>query len=280
MESTRPGRALIVGFDGAPPEAFQIGATPNVDRLRRHGAYTWKAQATLPTWTLQCFVSALAAVPAGAYELVSEYPERWLEPRTYPVPSLFEVAHRAGLRTAMFNNWRKLDELPRPGTVDRLFCQTGDSAPVVAEACSHLVEAGPELCFVHLGEPDKAGHEHGWRSREQFEAVSRCDERLGLLLETLRETGRLDETLVVVLSDHGGGEETNFLHGRVEDPAYSHPLNTTIPWVCCGPGVKEGHEIAVAVSICDTAPTVAFLLGLELPTSWQGTVVREALSGP
>ena len=267
--------ALIVGLDGAPPEALQTPATPRIDHLWRHGAYTWQAQSTLPTWTLQCFVSVLAGVTADAYELISE-PEGWLDPRKYPVPSLFDLAHQAGLRTAMFNNWHPLNELPRPGTVDKLFSSEEDSEVVVREACRHLLREEPQLCFVHLDDPDAAGHKHGWRSQEQFAAVARCDEHLGKLLGALEASGRPYETAVVVVSDHAGGKATQFLHG-CSDPAYGHPLVTTVPWICFGPGVKKGYEIPSEVSIRDTAPTVAALLGLEIPESWQGRVVRDAL---
>ncbi|UCD58332.1 MAG: alkaline phosphatase family protein, partial [Candidatus Hydrogenedentota bacterium] len=278
-----PTRALIVAFDGAPSEAIQQARTPHSDRLLREGAYTWRAQATLPTWSLQCYVSHLAGVRADAYELLSD-PEGWLEPRTYSVPSLFDLAHEAGFRTAMFNNWHPLNELPKPGTVDRVFSYEPEnhgapvSAPVVKEAADHLQSEKPELCFVHLDDPDAAGHQYGWRSAEQCAAVTRCDEYLGTLLSALEEAGTLEETLLFVVSDHAGGKKTEFLHGDAEDWTYSHSLVTTVPWICCGPGIKRGHEIQTAVSIRDTAATVAFMLGLSIPEMWQGKIVRDALS--
>jgi len=278
----RPGRALIVALDGAPSEAVQRAETPYIDRLLKEGAYTWQAQSTLPTWSLQCYVSHLAGVPADAYELLSD-PEGWLNPRTYPTPSLFDLAHEAGLKTGMFNNWHPLNELPKPGTVDRMFSYepknhgAEDSVPVVKEAASYLLHKKPELCFVHLDDPDAAGHKYGWRSHEQYAAVTRCDEYLGTLLSAIEKAGTLEETLILVVSDHAGGKRTDFAHGDANDWTYSHPLVTTVPWICCGPGVKRGHEIRTEVSICDTAATVAFMLGLGVPEAWQGKVVRDAL---
>ena len=268
-------QALIVGFDGAPSEAVQQASTPCIDRMLESGSYTWNAQTILPTWTLQSFVSILAGVRADDYELLSD-PEGWLEPRRYPVPSLFEVAHEAGLRTGMFNNWLPLDGLPRPGTVDRIFSSEEDSAAVTREASEYLLRDKPELCFVHFDDPDHAGHKHGWRSDRQCAAVARCDGQLGMLLGALAQAGTLAETVVLVVSDHAGGKITDFAHGT-EDPTYSHPLVTTVPWICCGPGVKQGCEIGAEVSVRDTAPTVAFLLGLTIPESWQGKVLRDAL---
>jgi bisphosphoglycerate-independent phosphoglycerate mutase (AlkP superfamily) len=219
----------------------------------------------------------LAGVPAEDYELLSD-PEGWLEPRTYPVPSLFDVARGAGLRSAMFNNWHPLDALPRPGSVEKIFSREGENSVAVAEAAvDYLLTAAPELCFVHFDDPDHAGHKHGWRSDEQCTATAQCDEQLGALLDALEQTGMQEETVVLVASDHAGGMKSTFGHGDAADPGYDHPLVTTVPWILSGPGVRRGLEIRSDVSICDTAPTVARLLGLETPAAWKGKVVREAI---
>ena len=41
----------------------------------------------------------------------------------------------------------------------------------VGDAVRYLKEAEPNLLFVHLGEPDYAGHRHGWMSRKYGAAV-------------------------------------------------------------------------------------------------------------
>ena len=81
-----PERALIVGFDGVTPGLLQGAQTPNVDPLVENGVYSWHAECTLPTWTLQCFVSHLAGVEANEYEIVNlgiGKQTSWLEPRRF-----------------------------------------------------------------------------------------------------------------------------------------------------------------------------------------------------
>ena len=276
---TLPKYVLIIALDGATPATFKRAATPHIDRLRENGAYSWRAQSMLPTWSLQCYVGILAGVPADNYELLSD-PEGWLAPRTYPVPSIFDLAHEAGLGTAMFNNWPPLHELPRPGTVDTIFSIEPEhgSAQVTAAAIDCLHRDKPNFCFVHFDDPDAAGHEHGWESAEQCAAVTRCDKQVGELLNAMTEAGMRDESLVFILSDHGGGQINNISHGDPEDWQFSHPVNTTVPWICCGPGIKQAHEIRTDVSICDTAATAAHMLNLDIPASWQGKVVWDALT--
>ena len=55
-------------------------------------------------------------------------------------------------------------------------------------------------------------------------------------------------------------------------------MDLTIPWIACGAGIREGHRIEAPVSLIDTAPTLAHLLGLPRPPEWEGQVIEEALA--
>jgi arylsulfatase A-like enzyme len=78
----------------------------------------------------------------------------------------------------------------------------------------------------------------------------------------------VENTVAVVLGDHGG-------HGTKHGENLAEHM--TIPWLIGGPGIRHGHEIVGSVSILDTAPTVARLLGITVPAEWQGSVITEAL---
>ena len=53
----------------------------------------------------------------------------------------------------------------------------------------------------------------------------------------------------------------------------------TIPWLAAGPNIRAGHTIAAPVSLLDTAPTLARLLGLAPHHEWEGTCVEEIFIG-
>jgi arylsulfatase A-like enzyme len=71
---------------------------------------------------------------------------------------------------------------------------------------------------------------------------------------------------IIVQSDHGGHDRG---HGT------EMPEDMTIPWLAAGPGIRSGHPITAQVSLLDTAPTVARLLGVTPPREWEGRVVEE-----
>jgi arylsulfatase A-like enzyme len=49
----------------------------------------------------------------------------------------------------------------------------------------------------------------------------------------------------------------------------------TIPWLAAGPSIRAGHVIQTPVSLLDTAPTIAHMLGLKASPQWEGRCVDE-----
>lgn len=86
-----------------------------------------------------------------------------------------------------------------------------------------------------------------------------------------------EETILVVLSDHGEGfwEHGLFEHGN---SLYNELLR--IPLILHAPGrVPPGKTIDEIVRIIDIAPTVLDLAGVESPSSWRGASVLPLIEG-
>jgi arylsulfatase A-like enzyme len=114
---------------------------------------------------------------------------------------------------------------------------------------------------------DDRGHSAGFRSDRYREAVTKVDSLIGVLINTLKETGIYDETVVFVVSDHGGYEKS---HGG------SHPDEMIVPFIISGKWVKKGYKINHPVFNYDLAPTVAWLLGFQLNEWVSGKPLKDA----
>lgn len=66
-----------------------------------------------------------------------------------------------------------------------------------------LTERKPAVALIWFNEPDHAHHAHGVGSDVGSKAIREADEQFGRLLAWLNETGRVAETDLIVLSDHG-----------------------------------------------------------------------------
>ena len=106
-------------------------------------------------------------------------------------------------------------------------------------------------------------------------AIAYVDSRIGALLDTLAASGALDNTIIVVTSDHGEhfGEHGEFDHGSTLYPQVLH-----VPLVIAGRGrVPVGQRIAERVTLRDLAATIEHLAlgtttlpGSSLESYWDG----------
>ncbi|WP_175556880.1 sulfatase-like hydrolase/transferase [Shimia gijangensis] len=93
------------------------------------------------------------------------------------------------------------------------------------------------------------------------------DQAFGELLTYLGEAGLMDETLIVVMGDHG---EAFGEHGTYVHAAGIYEENVHIPLALINPQLFDGARSNLIVGLVDVAPTITDLMGLETPETWQG----------
>ena len=93
------------------------------------------------------------------------------------------------------------------------------------------------------------------------------DEVLGSLFARLGSAGLLENTWVILTSDHGEefGEHNALLH-----PASLHDELLHVPLLVVGPGIDSSSSDPRLVSTLDVAPTILSLAGLAIPSWMQG----------
>ncbi len=102
------------------------------------------------------------------------------------------------------------------------------------------------------------------------------DGQFGRLIRHLRETGRYDNTIIVVVGDHGQGlgDHNWFPHRLLYQEQIRVPLIIRIPG-----GTRRATVGAVTRTI-DIMPTVLQALGIDPPETVQGSDMTAILSGP
>jgi lipoteichoic acid synthase len=93
------------------------------------------------------------------------------------------------------------------------------------------------------------------------------DMALGRILDQLKETGKLDSTLVVIMGDHGEafGEHGTYVHGSA-----IYEENVHIPLIMINRHLFHDQTNNRVGGIIDIAPTIFDILGLKMPDQWQG----------
>jgi arylsulfatase A-like enzyme len=194
--------------------------------------------------------------PSGATALVIERAERWLAERgdapffaflhTYDVHSSYTPLPRHG---APFLR-------PYGGAVD------GTTKQLKKHRQGLLLDWGDDDVEHLIGLYDGG--------------VRQMDAELGAFLDRLASSGRLEDTLVVLTSDHGEEflEHGGVLHGRT-----LHQELLRVPLILVGPGVPAGVRVTDEVCLTDVVPTALALLGLDVPGTLDGVDLSAAWSG-
>lgn len=86
----------------------------------------------------------------------------------------------------------------------------------VLESTVHTLKTKkPNLLLVHFTDLDTQRHYHGFSSIEAIAAIHRHNERLGKIIEALKESGIYENSTVVVLGDHSALDENKALNPNV-----------------------------------------------------------------
>jgi arylsulfatase A-like enzyme/Tfp pilus assembly protein PilF len=172
-----------------------------------------------------------------------------------------------------FKDSPSMDAIQRPGgeVVDRALEWLGAD------------KRKPFFAWVHLYDPHTPYEApEPYRSRfprtmhGAYDAeIAFTDSQVGRLLDALELDGRLAETLVIVLGDHG---EMLGEHGEQTHGFFIYEAATHIPLIVSGPGLPA-RVIPDQVRMVDVMPTALALLGVASPKPVQGVSLLPLVGG-
>jgi arylsulfatase A-like enzyme len=253
---------VILSIDGCRPDALAAAPAPNLLRFGAEGvigaqAFTIPLSLTLPSHSAMLSgydlehhgVSWNVPIPENGY---------------IKVPTIFALAHAAGLRTVMVAGKAKFLTLQVPETLDELHAVNLDEDGIAETAIWVAAKGNFDLMFIHFPNPDLTGHAFGWMSPPYLAKVAHVD---GLFAQLVRALPA-DATLIVT-ADHGGHD---FSHGEDSD------IDRHIPWMAGGPTLGKHVVVDRRIATMDTAATALKLLGLHVAADAQGAPVEEAFT--
>jgi hypothetical protein len=187
---------------------------------------------------------------------------------TFTQDDIFSAAHRAGLLTAVsgFNWFEKL--IPQDAVTTSFYTPGEDQVAdreVTDAAIPWLQEGKYHLVLIHLDQVDYAGHHEGGPVDPRWDAAAtRADE----LLKQIVSAMDLNQDTLLVVSDHGQIDQGG--HGGQD------PIVLLEPFVLAGKSVIPGNY--GDVDMVDVAPTIAAILGTNIPGTDQGRTHIEMLN--
>lgn len=253
---------VAISIDGLNPDAITtLGreGLPHLWRLIDQGASTLNARTayerttTLPNHTGMLTGRPVAGDGGTSVTFNDDNGSTLTRVHGGYLPSMFDVAHDAGLETALFAEKDKFRFLVRSfdknnGAEDVTGANDGrdkiDLAAIepakqlVGEVTRAVTEHDARLVFWHIAAPDAAGHKDGWLSPGYLSAVQDADTQVGRLLAALdADPGLEARTTILLTADHGGAKGA-----RRHDEAKA-PADYRIPFVAWGRDVTPGVDL-------------------------------------
>jgi len=263
---------VIISIDGCRPDVMLRAGSPNLRALMQRGSFNMYAETTYVAITLPSHTSMLTGVTPERHRITWNKDRPREELRSPAFPTLFDVAKKHGLSTAMIAGKSKLDALTLSGAVDFVEVAkevAGSDDVAVGEKAAAIITAHkPNVTFVHLANTDVTGHSLGWGTAEQMAAINLADQAVGIIVKAINDAGVTDKTLVIVSADHGGSGIT---HGK------NDPRSRYIPWICVGPDVREDHDLTLergrTIRTEDTFATACYFLNIPIDPRIDGRPV-------
>jgi len=272
--SGRPGdsrrtcrRVVVLLADGLRPDVVRPHIMPSLFAIGKDHTRFMNARTIAPSVTIAALTSLGTGVPPRRHGLTS--PGLGILPRLASLDPLSTQVRRAGMRTTVFCTAIPLQQaalarlLTRVVGID-LVLKGSRAREVAAAATDRIGFLDDGLVFVYVTDCDVAGHAHGWMSEPYMRAAEEVD------VAVARLGDRLGDDLLIVLADHGGGGVSP------RDHDLPHPVNSHIPLILAGTGVRRETIIAEEASLLDVPATILWRLGLDVPASYAGSPLTAA----
>jgi predicted AlkP superfamily pyrophosphatase or phosphodiesterase len=250
----RYNHVIVIGVDGAGAFVKQAD-TPCFDRIFADGAVTYSALASNPTISAECWGSMLLGVGPEVHKLTNGIVSSTPYPVDSAFPSLFrrirEVMPDAELGSYCDWNPITFGIVENNQNVANATAHDTDLMPMI---CDYIREKKPTFLFTQLDSVDGAGHGHGYGSEAHLRRIHEVDELMNDAYEAVKEAGILEDTLFIMIADHGGFGTGH--GGWTDEEKY-------VTFAAAGKGVQKGA--IEEMNIRDLSAIVLYALGIDAP---------------
>ena len=257
---TKYSNVIVLGIDGAG-SFIKDAVTPNFDRIFANGAVTYGALASNPSISAECWGSMLLGVGPEIHKLTNGIVSSTPYPVDSPFPSLFRRIREAypDAELGSYCDWNPITY----GIVENGLGVSHDTAnddeltPII---CNYIREKKPNFLFIQFDSVDGAGHKYGYGTPEHLKRINEVDALVNDVYSAAEEAGIINNTLFIVIADHGGtnpGNGEGGSHGGWTDG------EKYVTFAAAGKGVN--HTEIEEMNIRDLAAIVLYAFGINAP---------------
>ncbi|MFZ0872227.1 MAG: alkaline phosphatase family protein [Rhodanobacter sp.] len=255
--ATQSPKVIVISLDAFAAVSLRepLLPAPTLHALMQRGVYAASMQPINPTITWPNHTAMVTGVDASLHHVlvnglivnqrVATPPRIDMEApksRLVAVPTVYDVAHRAGLTTAQVDwvaiegassiDWQFAEHPDPGGVIEQDLVQQGvvshDQLVHFGEpsqayrdriytraAIDIIQQHHPDLLLLHLLALDSIEHETGFGNNSGRNTIAFLDDRVKDVFDAVRAAGELDRTTFIIVSDHGQRSVHQLLHPDV-----------------------------------------------------------------
>ncbi len=270
LSAKKEKSVIIIGFDGLSAYSINNGAEmPTLRGLIAEGSSSLEVRSVLPSSSAVNWASIYMGSGPELHGYTTwgsktpDLPSRECTPNGM-FPDIYWALKQKdpNAKTSYIYEWGGMKYLADTLSIDYIKqakLSSKDFKKNLQPTIDHIIENKPNLCSIIFDQPDGAGHSFGWESPEYFKKLTHLDNALKMIVDAIEEADMMDNTMIVIVSDHGG---INTNHGG------KSMKEMQVPIIYYGDGVKKGYAIEESLMIYDVTATIGEYLKIEQPKVW------------
>ncbi|MHA1155442.1 MAG: alkaline phosphatase family protein [Candidatus Heimdallarchaeota archaeon] len=264
-------QVLILFVDGMRYDRMLEVNTPNMDRLRANGTTFSNFYSIQPSYSRVNYAGFSTGSTTNITDVYANGYDKELE-----IPTFYDIIKTTDISTGLVTGgggWkmcleRSTDVLVK---VETEYHGVNQDALVRDAALTSIENNFTKIQMVTFSDVDGSGHEFGGASDEYTQAIINADTYIGEIIDLYASLGQLENTTVIVFSDHGmldvGG------HGGLSEQESHASL------IISGMGIKSIGVIDDNLTrMNDVIPTILTMMGLPLAPSMNGAILFDIIS--
>ena len=261
---------VFIGLDGWGGDYVSKSDMPTVKRMMARGASSLSLKCVEPSNSWPNWTALFSGSPQTRFN-ESREGEKFTT-----IFTAIKASGKPGM-PAFFFEWEELQNICQDDEAEKI--KTTSDLESAEKVASYITEKKPVFTAVVFNQPDSIGHSKRWGSKAYYSKLTELDSYIAVIEQGVKDAGIYDDTVFILSADHGG---VLWGHG------FNSPAQRKIPLIICGKGIKKGHIIPPGKeprpsgsaefsgpTICDIAPTMAAILGLETFSEWTGKPLKE-----
>ena len=285
-------RVLYFGFDGAGNGFGKVYnragradikkyKTPAMDEFLSGGAVSFSSQACMPSNSGNNWCAILHSINTYSVEEKYRVSNDSARSRYFPTDGKYKSLLKAAQqqmparRTAAYAVWGPiLDGILECDVAAEKVCTEaveGDKDEALTDRIIAYIKSGKakntSVLFAVFNGADLVGHSSGWYSKKFYKELTAQDKNFERIMNALGEEKLLEDSLIIVNSDHGGWWRG---HGGAQREATTTFIGVSGRTVSRGRLMKGGESRDIPVIAAEA-------LGLEKDPGWQGRVFDEKM---